>query len=140
MLSTSQAVKSLRMADLLDGYQLGLLVEALDGLMAAGGYRLQAHELPAALSAWVDQHLHTEQGRGELDAAELRYRARMFAAVAASFPDGLEVVCERVWVWRRTAGRHTPETLPASGSFTTFAKPASYARSAGSRRLGGSDV
>lgn len=109
----SQAVENLRIADVLDSVQLQLLIDVLDIIVAAGDHRLMPRDLPRLLDEWVDDHLDTQVGQGCYDAAHLRYQARLFASSLQGFPEALAVICERVWVWRRTMGQHCPRTLPA---------------------------
>ena len=109
-LSMQHAVDGLRLRHVIDSYTLTALVQTLDDLAARHRLATSA-DLPDLLDRWIDQHLDARLETGRLDAAELRYRARLFASVAAGFEIELQRVCDRVWHWRRTGRRRR---LPAA--------------------------
>lgn len=104
------AVAELRLPDVVDSYQLTCLIETLDELLVTASPLTLPVDLHALFDDWIDAHLETQHDEGILDAAELRYRARLFASIAAGFEHEVRTVCERVWYWRR-CGRVRP--LPA---------------------------
>jgi hypothetical protein len=113
LLPLSRAVADLRLGAVVDSLTLSFLIETLDGLLAP---TVLPRDLPGLLDAWVDAHLFTERDEGVYDAAHLRYMARAITSIQNGFSEALAVLCERVWVWRKTAGMHCKRTLPPQWS------------------------